>query len=165
MSTLYTWTPEGGWQNPASNFPAIGQDASTRHMYWAFDASTDEVVYLPGVAPQGMTGALTLVVQFRMASATTGNIVLKASVEAITPGDALDTDTSTSFDAVNTGPTTAVPGTAGHLGTLSITLTNADSMAAADMFRIEFGRDADNGANDTATGDCHVLRVELRDAA
>jgi hypothetical protein len=163
MATRFVWTPEGGYHYPASNFPASGQDATPRHMYWAFDAGTDETVYLPGVAPQGMTGTLTLVVFYRMASATTGSVYYRAAVEAITPADALDTDTSSSFDTINTGNGT-VPGTAGYVEAISITLTNADSMAAGDMFRIEFGRDADN-VSDTATGDAHVLRVELRDAA
>ena len=163
MATRAIWTPEGGYQYPASNYPALIQDATPRHMAWAFDAATDETVLLPGVAPQGLTGTLTLVVYYRMASATTGNVYFRAAFEAITPTDALDTDTSSSFDTINTG-NGAVPGTAGYIGSISITLTNADSMAAGDMFRIEFGRDADN-ASDTATGDAHVLRVELRDAA
>lgn len=163
MATRYVWTPGGDYAFPASNFPALTMDATTRHMAWAFDAAADETVLLPGVAPQGLTGTLTLVVFYRMASATTGNIYFRAAVEAITPADALDTDASSSFDTINTG-NGAVPGTAGYVASISITLTTADSMAAGDMFRIEFGRDADN-AGDTATGDAHVLRVELRDAA
>lgn len=165
MATRFVWTPDGGgYHYPATNFPQIGQDATTRHVFWALDAATDETVYLCGTAPQGLTGTLTLLVECRTASATTGNVVLRASVEAITPGDALDTDTTTSFDTINTSSATAVAGTAGHIFEVSITLTNADSIAVGDMFRIEFGRDADNGS-DTATGDLHVLRVELRDAA
>lgn len=163
MATRAFWTPGGGEQYPASNYPALGIDATTRHRYWAFDAATDETVHLMGVAPQGLTGTLTLVVFYRMASATSGNIYFRAAVEAITPGDALDTDASSSFDTINTG-NGAVPATAGYVSSISITLTNADSIAAGDMFRIELGRDADN-ASDTATGDAQVLRVELRDAA
>ena len=111
-----------------------------------------------------MTGALTLVVTYRMASATTGNVILNAAVEAISDGDATDTDAASSFDTVNASATTAVPGTAGYIDQISITLTNADSAAVADMLRISLSRDADNGS-DTATGDLEVLAVEFRDAA
>lgn len=43
-------------------------------------------------------------------------------------------------------------------------MTNADSIAAGDYYRLSLNRDADN-ASDTATGDCYVLAVEVRDAA
>jgi hypothetical protein len=47
---------------------------------------------------------------------------------------------------------------------LSITLTNADSIAAADLVRISVARDVADAA-DTATGDCYVFSVEIRDGA
>jgi hypothetical protein len=62
---------------------------------------------------------------------------------------------------VNTG-SESVPGTPGYLGQVSITLTNNDSLAAGDYFRLSLSRDADDGTNDTATGDLYVLAVELR---
>jgi hypothetical protein len=165
MATRMVWTPEGGYAFPASNFPEVGIDATTGHMVWAFDAATDETVYLPGVAPQGLTGTLTIEVFYRMASANTGSVRAECTVEAITPGDALDTDASTSFAASNSGGE-AVPGTAGYVESFTITLTNADSIAAGDMFRLAFSRDAngDTGTDD-ATGDLQVLRIELRDGA
>jgi len=46
---------------------------------------------------------------------------------------------------------------------VSITLTNADSVAAGDYVRIAINRDADNGS-DTATGDAYLLAVEVREA-
>jgi hypothetical protein len=47
---------------------------------------------------------------------------------------------------------------------LSITLSNLDSAAAADYLRFSVARDVADGA-DTATGDCYVLMVEIRDGA
>jgi predicted RecA/RadA family phage recombinase len=47
---------------------------------------------------------------------------------------------------------------------VSVTLTNADSIAAGDLVRVSVTRAVANAA-DTATGDCYVLAVELRDAA
>lgn len=149
---------------PASNFPQL--TLSNQRPVLAFDAATDEACYWTGVAPQGLTGALTLVVTYAMASATTGTIGLQAQIEAITDGDATDTDATTSFDAVNNSASTTVPGTAGYIDQISITLTNADSLAAADYMRVSLNRDADGSAiTDSATGDALVLVIELRDAA
>ena len=86
------------------------------------------------------------------------------AVESVTSADALDLDTATGYDTVNAGNDAAVPGTAGYMEQLSITLANLDSAAAGDLLRISVARDIADGA-DTATGDCYVLAVEIRDAA
>lgn len=130
----------------------------------AFDATTQETCYFSGIAPQGLTGTITVVVSYIMASATTGTVEWEAALEAITDGDATDLDATTSFDTVNSGSAT-VPGTAGYIDQISITMTNADGLAAGDYFRLSISRDADDGTNDTATGDAYILAVELRDAA
>lgn len=161
MASRAILTPESA-HYPTSNFPALG--ASNARPVLAYDAATDETAYWTLVAPQGMTGTLTLVVTYAMASATSGNVILAAQVEAISDGDATDTDSTTSFDTANTSSATAVPGTAGYIDQISITLTNNDSVAAADYVRIAITRDADN-ASDTATGDLYLLVAELRDAA
>lgn len=160
MASRCIFTPE------SAHFPASNPAALTlinRRPALAFDPSTDESAYWTAVAPQGLTGALTLVVFYIMASATTGAVYFQAAVEAVTPGDAVDLDAGNSFDTANSGNGT-VPGTAGYAQSVSITLTNADSIAAGDLIRISLNRDADN-ASDTAAGDCYVLAVELRDAA
>lgn len=159
MATIGRYTPEMA-HYPATNFPQYL--LVNRRPALAYDASTDETAYFTDVAPQGLTGALTLLVYYIMASAVTGNLYFQAAIEAVTPGDAVDLDAGTSFDTANSG-NGAVPGTAGYLQSISITLTNADSIAAGDYFRISLNRDADNGS-DTATGDAYVLAVELRDA-
>lgn len=101
-----------------------------------------------------------------MASATSGAVGFQAQVEAITDGDATDLDATTSFDSVNNSASTTVPGTAGYIDQISITLTNADSLAVADYFRLSLNRDADGSAiTDSATGDVYVLGVEFRDGA
>jgi len=167
MATRYVWTPES--VNPhATTLPQliVLTVSNIPLPALAFDAAADEIVYLPGVAPQGLTGTLTLVVYGLMASATTNTVGVGAAVEAITPGDATDRDAATSFDSINYATSATVPGTAGYEFATSITLTNADSMAAGDDFRIEFRRDADGtGSTDSATGDFYVTRLELRDAA
>ncbi len=160
MATRYTCTPNSA-EFPASNFPQL--QLVNRRPVLSFDAGTDETAYWTAVAPQGLTGTITVVVHYIMASAVSGAVYFQAALEAITPADAVDLDAGTSFDAANSGNGT-VPGTAGYEQAISITMTNADSIAAGDYFRLSLNRDADN-ASDTATGDCHVLGCELRDGA
>ena len=161
MATRTILTPEGA-HYPATNFPALL--LSNRRPVLAFDASTSETAYWTFVAPQGITGTLTAVISYAMASATTGGVAFDVALEAISSGDALDTDATTSFDSVNTGTDSAVPGTAGYMEQISITLTNADSVAAADLVRVSVARAVANGA-DTATGDCYLIACEIRDGA
>lgn len=161
MASRFVFTPYSA-EFPSSNFPQ--PLPSNRRPVLAFDAATDETCYFTTKAPQGLSGALTAVLTYAMASATTGNVVVAVAVEAITDGDALDSDSATSFDTANTSAATAVPATAGYYDEISITLTNADSIAAGDTVRFSFSRDADN-ASDTATGDLYFVTLELRDSA
>lgn len=163
MATRAVFTPLSA-EFPSSNFPQL--TLSNRRPVLAFDAGTDETCYWTGVAAQGWTGTVTAVITYAMASATTGTVGFQVAIEAITDGDAVDTDSATSFDTVNNSASTTVPGTAGHIDQISITLSNADSIAAADYFRLQLNRDADGSAiTDSATGDALVLAVELRDGA
>lgn len=163
MATRYVFTPFGA-EFPATNFPQLL--LSNRRPALAFDAATDEACYWTGIAPQGLTGTVTVVITYAMASATSGAVGFQAQLEAITAGDAVDTDATTSFDSVNNSASTTVPATAGYIGQISITMTNADSIAAGDYFRLSINRDADGSAiTDSATGDAYVLAVELRDGA
>ena len=161
MATRFVGTPYGA-EFPASNYPAL--TLSNRRPVLAFDATTSETCYWTTVIPQGFTGTVTAVISYAMASATSGGVAFDVAVEALTSGDATDTDATTSFDSVNTGTDAAVPGTAGYMEQISVTLTNLDSAAAADLVRISLARAVSNGS-DTATGDCYVFAIELRDAA
>ncbi len=161
MATRFVGLPHSA-EFPSSNFPQITQ--INQRPVLAFDAATDETAYWTDVAPQGLTGTITLLIYYVMASATSGNVIFQAQLEAVTDGDATDLDATTSFDTANSSATTAVPGTAGYIDVVSITMTNADSLAAGDYYRISVNRDANN-ASDTASGDAYVLAIELRDAA
>lgn len=147
---------------PLNTFPALTTVNARPAL--AFDASTQETAYWTLIAPQGLSGALSCVITYMMASATSGNIEFEVAVEAVTDGDSTDLDATTSFDTVNASGATAVPGTAGYIDQVSVTLTNADSIAAGDLIRISVSRDADDGTNDTATGDLYLLTAELREA-
>lgn len=161
MATRAVLLPEAA-HYPSSNFPQLTQ--INQRPALAFDAATDETAYWTLIAPQGLTGTQMLVVTYAMASATSGEVILAAAVEAVSDGDTTDLDATTSFDTANTATAATVPGTAGYIDQVSITLTNADGMAAADYVRLAISRDADNGS-DTAAGDLYLLAAEWRDGA
>lgn len=163
MATRFIGLPFSA-EFPATNFPQL--TLSNRRPVLAFDAATDETCYWTDIAPQGLTGTITLVITYAMASATSGTVGFQAQLEAISDGDATDTDATTSFDTVNNSASTTVPATAGYIDQISITMTNADSITAGDYYRLSINRDADGSAiTDSATGDCYVLAVEIRDGA
>jgi len=163
MASRFLFLPEAA-NLPATNAPAPGVDAQIRP-YLAYSDTTDEACDWTFVAPQGLTGALTAVISYYMASATSGAVRMQAAIEAITDGDAIDMDGTSSFDTANSNGET-VPGTGQYPSQLSITMTNADSIAAGDLCRLRFNRDADGtSGTDDAAGDLHVLAIELRDAA
>lgn len=166
MASRFVFTPESA-QFPSTNAPQIITVHSTeQRLALAFDASTDEAATWVAVAPQGWTGTITAVITYIMASATTGAVGLQVSVEAVTDADATDLDAATSYDTVNNSASTTVPGTAGYIDQISITLTNNDSSAAADLLRFKLNRDADGSAiTDSATGDLYFLAMEIRDGA
>lgn len=164
MATRFVLTPASA-EMPSSNFPAlVPVNTTERRMALAFDASTQETCAWTVVVPQGITGTITAVISYAMASATTGGVAFEVGVEAVTSGDATDLDATTSYDTTNTGTDAAVPGTAGYMEQMSITLSNVDGWAAADLARVYLRRAPANAA-DTATGDAYVFALEIRDGA
>jgi len=145
---------------PASNFPQL--TLINRRPVLAFDAATKETCYWTAVLPQGLSGTVHAYIYYMMASATSGDVDVNVLVEAITDGDAVDLDAGNSFDTANATDNTTVPGTAGYMDVIDVTLTNFDNGAAGDYVRFSLDRDA---ADDTATGDMYVLEVEIRDGA
>jgi len=159
MATRAIFTPYSA-EFPSSNFPEM--TLINRRPILAFDAATNETCYWTMAVPQGITGTMTFIISIMMASAITGDTDWNVAVEAVTSGDAIDLSVSTSFDTVNSTDNTTVPGTAGYPQQITITLTNNDSLAAADYVRFSLTRDA---VSDTAAGDAYFLTGEFRDAA
>jgi hypothetical protein len=65
---------------PASNNAAL-LTVNARPVL-AFDATTSETVYWSLLVPQGVTGALSAVITYMMASATSGGVAFDVAVEA-----------------------------------------------------------------------------------
>lgn len=162
-TTLCTFHPHDA-ELPSSAFGRPNQDAQNRPYIAFAGATADESVYFTNIAPQNLTGTLSAIITYRMASATTGSVRWEVLVEAITDGDTTDTDAGSSFDTTNSAGGT-VPGTAGYIDQITVTLTNKDSIAVGDYFRLQVRRDQDGTTGtDDATGDAHLLMVELQQA-
>lgn len=165
MATRFVFRPFDA-EFKTSTFPDLAQtsDASGARPYLGFDASADEAAYFTAVAPANWTNtAVTAVVTYAMASATSGAVVFDVAVEAISDGDTVDTDAAESLDTANVSSAATVPGTAGYIDQVSITLATHDSSAAGDLLRFRVRRLGSSGS-DTATGDANVYAVEIRDA-
>ena len=135
--------------------------------YLAFDDTTVETAYTQAVQlPASYTGSGTLKADIAIiaASATSGKFDFEVSVESVTAADAVDLDAGDSFDTANAADAT-VPGTAGYLQIITVTLTNKDSCAAGDYIRFKLERDADDGTDDTAAGDARVLWLNVYEEA
>lgn len=153
--------PDGSASNAAPALTRVKSSASAPTPYFLqllFDASTEEQVCWAFRMPADYSSAPVIKVQYKMTSATTGGVAFEARLAAVSDGDAQDVDAK-GFAAANVG-TATVPGTAGHLDEVSITMTNADSLAAGDFVITYLNRDPAH-ASDTATGDCEVIAVAL----
>ena len=160
MATRGVLTPFSA-EFPSSNFPAL--TLVNARPVLAYDASTQETAYWTLVAPQGLTGTLSCVLTLIGNAAGTNSTYWEVAIEAVTSADATDLDSTTSFATVNTA-NTAMPATQGHAVQVTVTLTNDDSIAAADYVRISIARDADN-ASDNFAADAYLLVAEFRDGA
>ncbi len=145
----------------SSSTLGISNSTQTRAML-LFDGSAHEWGEWQSVqlAPYS-AGALTAEIAFTMASATTGGVTWAVQLECITTGDSADYDTA-SFDVRNSTSGASVPATAGHLKVVSVPLTNADSCAANDSFRVRVNRDPTD-AGDTNTTDAEFRWVRIHE--
>jgi len=154
--------PDGSASNAAPAIQRVKSSAAAPSPYFlqaAFDAATKEQCMWSFRMPADYASAPVLKVQFKMASATSGNVIIEGRLAAITDADATDADAK-AFAAANTSSATAVAGTAGYVKEISLSLTNADSLAAGDFVVVYLARDAANGS-DTAAGDMEIVGVAL----
>lgn len=154
--------PDGSASNAAPAIQRVKSSAAAPTPYFlqlAFDASTVEQCMWQLRMPADYASGPVLKCQYKMTSATSGTVVLEGRLAAVSDGDATDVDAK-GFATANTSSATTVPGTAGHIDEISVTLTNADSVAAGDFVVAYLARDADH-ASDTATGDLELVQALL----
>lgn len=154
--------PDGSTNNAAAAILRVKSSAAAPSLHFLqanFDATTKEFLYWSFRMPSDYASGPTLKVQYKMASATSGNVVIEGRLAAITPTDATDGDAK-ALGSANTTGANAVAGTAGYVKEISLALTNDDSLAAGDWATVMLAR-APADANDTASGDMEVIAVSL----
>ena len=127
--------------------------------FWklSFDAAAIEGRIWQGRVPRSFGSTLTVNGMFYMASATSGSVVIAAQIACIS-----DTDASVDakvFAAANSA-TIAVPAASKKAKAFSITMTDADSIAAGDYFNFVLQRTANSGS-DNAAGDMELIMLDL----
>jgi hypothetical protein len=125
-----------------------------RKILFATD-STEEIIFQFEL-PENYASAPVLKLKYAMASANSGTVELEAKVAAYTDGENID---SASFDTLNSSGGITVPGTAGFRDTITIPLTNNDSMNAEETILLHIQRDHDG--SDTAAGDFELIGAVL----
>lgn len=153
--------PDGSASNLAPGLTRVKSSAAAPSPYFLqllFDATSEEQCYWQFRMPADYISTPIAKIQYKMASATTGGVAFECRIAAVTDGDATDVDAK-AFAAANVG-TATVPGTAGHIDEVSVTMTNADSLTAGDFVVFYLNRDPAHGS-DTAAGDAEVVSATL----
>lgn len=163
MATRYVCLPENARPNSTAMPQPLTINTTERVQAYAFDAAAVEQLVWAFVAPSNMVGPWTAIVTYVMATATSGAVVCRGYFEAITSGDAINLNTTTSYDSANQ-QTDTVPGSVYNPKQFTITMTNDDAITAGDWVCFRFDRFATD-AGDTAAGDMLILSIELRDSA
>lgn len=136
-----------------------GSSPKPHFLQLAFDATTQEYCQWQFRLPTNYSSTPVLKVQYKMASATSLGVVIEVKILAVSDGDSTDVDAAT-YSTANTSADLTVPGTAGYLDEISLSLTNVNSWAAGDYVSLLLSR-ATGDANDDATGDMEVVAVSL----
>jgi len=133
-------------------------DAGDGNWRLLFDPTTDECATWQFIIPSNYASTPTLVVNYSMVSATALEVEFEGAIMCVTPDDAADIGTA-SFSNVAVASET-VPGTAGYMGSVTITLTD-DSCAAGDVAFVVLSTDANDATLDDATSDREVVAVSF----
>lgn len=146
--------------NPAGFVQHKGRPA------WTFDGGADEeaVKSAPVEMPSQYTGSGLTAKVHGASQNTTQAAVWDVRLEAVTPGtDTIDLSDTESFDGANTGTMDFAGTTAGDPQVVSVTLTNADSVAAGDLVRVLVRRATQDAADDASGNDAILYSVTLED--
>jgi len=159
--TLAAWLPG---QNDWPNMTAAKMSRDVDYGFFLeHDPDTDMAVIFSGVMPSAYGGGgVTLEIDYLMATATSGDVVLAAAFQSLAVGQ----DLSGSVVWSNQQVTDTVPATAETVATAQITFTDGaqmDSVAAGDAFRLRFAR-LGSDAVDTAAGNFRALAVRLKES-
>lgn len=153
--------PDGSTSNNPAQFQRTKSSASAPVYHFVellFDPTTEESAYWAFRMPENYASAPVAKLQWK-ANATSNSVVWGVQLAAITPSDA-DTPNEHALATTNTATTSVNATEARRLVETSITLTNADSLAAGDWLAVRVYRVAGDGS-DTCTVDAELIAVSL----
>lgn len=155
-------TPPDGSANNAAAQPdrvkSSGASPSPTFSQLLFDPSTDEHWMWTFRMPANYASGLVAKLQWK-ANATSNSVVWCVSIAAITPGDTATPNDKASA-TTNTATTSVNTSGARRVVETSITLSNADSVAANDWVCVTVFRDANNGS-DNCSVDAELIAVTI----
>lgn len=125
---------------------------------WAFDGTAAEYLHAQLRMPGDYGSAPVLKLQWQL-NAITNAVVWTGRIAAITPSDA-ETPNEKAAGTINQQATNVNTTEANRLTETTVTLTNADSLAAGDLVDLIIGR-LPTDAGDTSTVDAVLLSAEL----
>ena len=172
MATITMPLPGAAWQstsdvtNWASAQAQVKQSSGTvpspRWIEWLFDAGTDEFVVVSFVVPGNYVSTPTLDILYKSTADTAGTIGFEARIAAVTPADATDLDAMAFDTAAINAATGIVPATAGHIASITITLTNNDSMAAGDFVVFALNRNVSADTSAQISADVEFVAADFQ---
>lgn len=156
------WAGSGAFVRPTTNGAAYStEELATNDIgiaYYAFDASTEEAIYLLWQAPKSYDGGTIIAQPIWKHPATTTNfgVVWGISGRAYANDDALDQAMGTEQTSTDTGGTTADC----YIAPESSAVTMAGSPAGEQLIIIKIARKVADGS-DTLAVDAHLLGVKI----
>jgi len=154
--------PDGSTSNDPAQFIRTKSSAAAPASHFVealFDATNEESIYIGGFRmPQDYAFSPVIKLLWK-ANTTSGAVTWGVMFAAITPGDA-DTPNEHALGSANTQNTSVNTTEARRLVETSVTITNADSVAAGDLLFIRVYR-APGDAGDTCTVDAELTAVSL----
>lgn len=162
MGTTIIELPVEQAEYRSTNFPQLLKYNGTNAPIFAllFDATADEAVFFNFVANRYGSGNVTVELDWFADSATSGNVVLGASIGCIT-ADTDTTDTTTKALGTEATVTDSHLGTTGkRLHRASVTITSLDSIAVNDRILLRIRRLGSSGS-DTMTGDLALVGIRV----
>ena len=122
-----------------------------------FDTTTEEEAVYEFLMPDNYSSGLTFKCSWTVdGSITSGNVEIEVEVMAVASTENPDTET---FDTTNSTGAVAIPGTSGQAKFTTLTLTNADSVAAGEHVVIRVSRDVTVASD--ATEDLEMRSMKL----
>lgn len=160
-NTLCIFMPNDN-EPPATNYATL--DTRNGHPVLDFDQTTDESAIFSAVMPRSYgNSGVSVYLHVSATGITTGSYIFDVAFERI--GDGQQDVDSDGFATAQSLAATAVPGTDGFVGIVSIPFTDGalmDGVTAGELFRLKVTRDADN-LSDDAAADIELHAVEIRE--